>query len=79
MLFADGGDIEMISIGKNNGELSTKEELEEFAETLDASLDAHAAEVHGDSLDELLQKVPMLQKFNYVKDILKGLFNLNVL
>lgn len=75
--FADGEDVEMVFRRLNDGELSTPEQLDDFAATLEECMDVHAAEIEGDSLNELLEKVPMLKKFPFVQNILKGLFNLN--
>lgn len=78
VLFADGDDVTMITNWKYGGEpLSTskREELEELAEGLAEDINTHEAEVDSDTLEELFQKVPMLQKFKDIKNILTSIFN----
>lgn len=78
VLFADGDDVAMITSWNYGGELvavSKKEELKELAENMAEDVNTLETEIDGDSLDELFQKVPMLQKFEDVKDILTSLFN----
>lgn len=77
VIFVDGEDLDVIAAGRDQGQLSTKQDLEDLVIGLEASSSAHEAEIDGDSLDELLAKVPMLQKFSFVQNILRGLFNLN--
>lgn len=77
VLFVDGEDVEMIVGGKERGELCTEDDVANLVMGIEELLDTHVAEVNGDSLEELLAKVPMLQKFPFVQNILRGLFNLN--
>ena len=70
VLFADGGDVMVIQEMRH-----PEKEISDLSDAYKAADDTHEAEIDGDNLEELLQKVPMLQKFERVKKFLVRLFH----